>query len=77
MLFNYQNIHIELSSKCVLKCPRCPRTELLLDTLNQEVSLEEFKVGFPISTLSKIKHILFCGDIGDPIYATEFLEIVE
>jgi len=76
MLFNYQNIHIELSSKCVLKCPRCPRTELSLGTLNQDVSLEEFKVGFPISTLSKIKHILFCGDIGDPIYATDFLSIV-
>lgn len=76
MLFNYQTVHIELSSKCVLKCPRCPRTELAPKTLNQEVSLSEFKVGFPVETLDKIKHILFCGDIGDPIYATDFLDIV-
>jgi MoaA/NifB/PqqE/SkfB family radical SAM enzyme len=76
-LFNYKTVHLELSSKCVLKCPRCPRTELKLDTLNQEVTLRDFKSGFPTNTLSKIENFVFCGDIGDPIYATEFLEIVE
>jgi len=77
MLFNYKTIHLELSSKCVLKCPRCPRTELDLDRLNQEVSLDEFKSGFPIEILSEIENFIFCGDIGDPIYATEFLEVIE
>ena len=76
-MFNYKTVHVELSSKCVLKCPRCPRTELALDRLNQEITLEEFKSGFPIDTLNQIEHFIFCGDIGDPIYATEFLEIVE
>lgn len=76
-LFNYRTVHLELSSKCVLKCPRCPRTELKLDTLNQEVTLADFKSGFPTDTLGKIENFVFCGDIGDPIYATEFLEIVE
>jgi MoaA/NifB/PqqE/SkfB family radical SAM enzyme len=27
--------------------------------------------------MAKIEHFLFCGSIGDPIYATEFLEIIE
>lgn len=76
-LFNYKSVHLEISSKCVLKCPRCPRTELDLDTLNQEVTLSDFKSGFPVDTINKIEHFIFCGDIGDPIYATEFLEIVE
>jgi len=76
-MFNYKTVHVEVSSKCVLKCPRCPRTELDLDRLNQEMSLQEFKSGFPVDTLNKIEHFIFCGDIGDPIYATEFLEIVE
>jgi MoaA/NifB/PqqE/SkfB family radical SAM enzyme len=75
-LFSYQTVHIELSSKCVLKCPRCPRTELAFDTINQEVSLQDFIKGFPASTLDSIEQLLFCGDIGDPIYATEFLDIV-
>jgi MoaA/NifB/PqqE/SkfB family radical SAM enzyme len=76
-LFNYKTVHVELSSKCVLKCPRCPRTELQLDRLTQEITLGEFKSGFPVDVLSKIEHFIFCGDIGDPIYATEFLEIIE
>ena len=76
-LFNYKTIHLELSSKCVLKCPRCPRTELQLDRANQEITLNEFKLGFPVEVLPNIEHFIFCGDIGDPIYATEFLEIVE
>jgi len=61
----------------VLKCPRCPRTELNLDSLNQEITLADFKSGFPIDTISKIETFLFCGDIGDPIYATDFLKIIE
>jgi MoaA/NifB/PqqE/SkfB family radical SAM enzyme len=61
----------------VLKCPRCPRTELKLDRLNQEITLADFKSGFPVDVLNQIEHFIFCGDIGDPIYATEFLEIVE
>jgi MoaA/NifB/PqqE/SkfB family radical SAM enzyme len=46
-------------------------------TLNQEFSIEEFKIAFPPETLMNVKKIIFCGDIGDPIYATDFLEIVE
>jgi MoaA/NifB/PqqE/SkfB family radical SAM enzyme len=76
-LLNYRTVHLELSSKCVLKCPRCPRTELNLDRLNQEITLADFKSGFPVDVLNQIEHFIFCGDIGDPIYATEFLEIVE
>jgi len=70
-------VHVELSSKCVLKCPRCPRTELQLDRLNQEITLDEFKLGFPADVLRQIEHFIFCGDVGDPIYNTEFLEIIE
>ena len=76
-MLNYKSVHLELSSKCVLKCPRCPRTELDLDRVNQEITYDDFKLGFPADTLNQIEHFIFCGDIGDPIYATEFLEIVE
>lgn len=77
-LFNLEELHIELSSKCTLKCPRCPRTELDQDSLNREFSLVQFQTAFPISLLkNNVKRILFCGDIGDPIYATQFLQIIK
>ena len=76
-LFSTQDLHIEVSSKCTLKCPRCPRTELDPEGLNREFSIAEFKAAFPIDQLKAVRKIVFCGDIGDPIYATDFLEIVE
>ena len=79
-MFDYSEIHIEISSRCILKCPRCPRTELsteLKDVLNQDYSLAEFCTIFPPEILKDIKSILFCGDKGDPIYARNFLGIVE
>lgn len=75
MLFNYQNIHVELSSKCTLKCPRCPRTELHPDSLNKEISISDFMYAFPADILKNIKKFLFCGDIGDPIYAKDLVAI--
>ena len=79
-LFNTKEFHIELSSRCVLKCPRCPRTELskeFKDILNLDYSLEDFKRIWTPEILRNTNRILFCGDKGDPIYAKEFLEIVE
>lgn len=75
--FNLDIVQVEVSSKCTLKCPRCPRTELSLPWLNEEISLEEFKHIFPPDILNRIKFLLFCGHTGDPIYAKQFLDIVE
>jgi MoaA/NifB/PqqE/SkfB family radical SAM enzyme len=77
-VFDLTHLHVEVSSKCVLKCPRCPRTELKEDhpQINRDYSLVEFQEIFHQDVLPQIKYLSFCGDIGDPIYATDFLEIV-
>lgn len=71
--------HFEVSGKCTLKCPRCPRNESLpVPWLNKELDLNFFKKNLDFDLLkNQIKRITFCGDIGDPIYASEFLDIVE
>jgi len=69
--------HFEISSKCTLKCPRCPRTEFKDSIeLNRDISLEFFK-SFMTEDLLKnqVKRITMCGDIGDPIYNKEYLDI--
>lgn len=78
-MFDIAHLHVEVSSKCVLKCPRCPRTELKEDhpQINRDYSLNDFCSIFSRTVLEKIKYLNFCGDIGDPIYATDFLSIVE
>ncbi len=77
MLLNPSILHIELTSRCVLKCPRCPRTELDLDYLNQEISINEFQRIFPVEALTLVKRMIFCGHTGDPIYANSLIPVVE
>lgn len=69
--------HIEISAKCTLKCPRCPRTELPATSwTNDEFTLEEFSQAFtPQFIKENVKRFTFCGDIGDPIYCKDFLLI--
>jgi MoaA/NifB/PqqE/SkfB family radical SAM enzyme len=71
--------HFEVSGKCTLKCPRCPRNDAQpVPWLNKELTLEFFKRTLSPELLqTTVKRITMCGDIGDPIYASEYLEIVE
>ena len=69
--------HIENSSICSLRCPRCPRSEIP-NTLEQtSLPVEFFRRNFDQSMLQNVLQISFCGDDGDPIYGKEFLETVE
>jgi MoaA/NifB/PqqE/SkfB family radical SAM enzyme len=46
--------------------------------MNKELNLDFFKkLLTPDLLKSTVKRITFCGDIGDPIYASEYLDIVE
>jgi MoaA/NifB/PqqE/SkfB family radical SAM enzyme len=76
--FNFTHVHLEVSSKCALRCPRCPRTEHPeTPWLNQQLSLADVKMILPEWLLSEhVKRVTICGDVGDPIYNTQFIEIV-
>jgi MoaA/NifB/PqqE/SkfB family radical SAM enzyme len=71
--------HFEVSGKCTLKCPRCPRNDATpVPWLNKELDLEFFKKTLTPDLLrNQVRRITMCGDIGDPIYASEYLDIVE
>lgn len=70
--------HIEPSSKCSLKCPRCPRQEYPdISWMQKEISLQEFKRVFSADILDQTQRFTMCGDVGDPIYAKDYIEIIE
>lgn len=69
--------HIEPSSICTLKCPRCPRAEVPETLLNKWLSLDFFKERIGEEVVKSIQKITFCGNDGDPIYCKEFIEICE
>jgi MoaA/NifB/PqqE/SkfB family radical SAM enzyme len=75
MMLAWDHWHIEPSSICTLKCPRCPRAEVPDSLLNQQLTLNFFKNQVGADTIKQIKKITFCGNDGDPIYCKDFLNI--
>lgn len=77
-LWQLYHWHFEISGKCTLKCPRCPRNDTEpVPWLNKEIDLPLFQHILPPDLLANhVKRITMCGDIGDPIYASQFVEIV-
>ena len=71
--------HFEVSGKCTLKCPRCPRNDTApVPWINRELTLDFFQRTLTPELLRHtVKRITMCGDVGDPIYASEYLDIVE
>lgn len=68
--------HIELCSKCSLRCPRCSRQEVPHGLVNRELSLEWFEQNFTGRLMKDVRKLTFCGDDGDPIYAKDLLRIL-
>lgn len=70
--------HFEVSGKCTLKCPRCPRNEAdPVPWINKELNLDFFKnLLTPELLKNTVRRITMCGDVGDPIYASEYLDII-
>jgi len=76
--FQFYHWHLEPSSRCTLRCPRCPREEMQKDIpwLNKDLTLELFKKVFDENMLkNRVKRITMCGDVGDPIYCHDYLDI--
>lgn len=72
------SLHIEPTTRCTLKCPRCPRTQMI-DTFGKkslpiiDLNIDDF-INFIDIPIDKI---VMCGNYGDPIYHTDFIELVQ
>ncbi len=77
--WQYYHWHLEPSAVCALKCPRCPRVEHPnTPWLNKNMSLDFFKSFMTEDMLrNNVKRITMCGDVGDPIYCPDYLDIYE
>jgi MoaA/NifB/PqqE/SkfB family radical SAM enzyme len=79
MAINWQfyHWHLEPSAICTLRCPRCPRTEHP-DTpwLNHSMTLDFVRKFFTEDMLrNQVRRVTMCGDVGDPIYCKEYIDI--
>lgn len=71
------HFHIEISSKCTLRCPRCARQEVPDTLVNTELDLDFFQRNFTSEFVQgHVEKITFCGDDGDPIYAHDLIPVI-
>jgi len=79
MINDPPSIEIELTSRCTLFCPECPRTK----DAKQEEHLWNFGelsidlVEQLLKNTPGTRNIIFSGGYGDPIYHSKFIEIME
>jgi len=67
-----KNIKIELTSKCFQSCSKCPRTLLKGQYNELDLSLEHIQ-----SVINAEPNMItLMGNLGDPIYHSEFPAIV-
>jgi MoaA/NifB/PqqE/SkfB family radical SAM enzyme len=74
-----QTIHFEITDKCNASCPQCGRNKLggVANPYlkNTELSLKQVQAILPEHFARKIKRLYMCGNYGDPIVATDTLEV--
>jgi MoaA/NifB/PqqE/SkfB family radical SAM enzyme len=76
-MLRWDHWHIEPSSICALRCPRCPRAELSESLLNRQLTLDFFQSQLGADVVSQIRKITFCGNDGDPIYCRDLVSICQ
>lgn len=75
------NLHLELTNRCTLKCPACPRTqwqELLKKTVTkQDLDFRDLANFLDCEQGHKIQEFIVCGDYGDVIYYPQLFEFLD
>src|SRR4051794_31873359 len=69
-------LHIELTSRCTLACPRCARTLNPAELSIQDLPLEIIGRSINKHAFPKLKSVLLCGSYGDPIYHRQFHDVI-
>lgn len=69
------NFHIEPTSKCTLECPLCDRT-WFYETFKKR-SLHEIDVDDVVNFVGTGADVSMCGNNGDPIYHSRFLDLCQ
>lgn len=72
-------VHVEASSKCNAWCPACPRNKkgygLVDGLIEQDLGTDQFSA--VLEQLPSLHGVQFCGNLGDPIAASNIVNLVE
>ena len=74
-------LHIEVTNRCTLECPACPRTTwkniLKRPVEKADLDIDSFEKFLDCKGGKKIERLLLCGDYGDCIYYPHLFEFIQ
>lgn len=76
-------VHLEITQRCNAACPMCDRNEnggavnQHIRGNEQELSLQDCMDIFPPEFIKQLNVMYMCGNLGDPISATDTLEVMK
>lgn len=71
------NTHLELSTRCTLQCPKCPRTKALDIKTKLFIGDVSFERAIETIDAADNQRIQLCGSYGDPIFYPRLKDIVK
>lgn len=74
LLYNPLVIQLDITTKCNLACPNCPRTVLSEDDRDKDMSLDSFQKISPF--LSSVKDLCLFG-VGEPLMSSLFWPVLK
>jgi MoaA/NifB/PqqE/SkfB family radical SAM enzyme len=72
-----RDLHLELTSRCTLRCPRCQRTSDPERLAIADLPLEIVRASMTRQSFPDLRFINMCGNYGDAIYHPRFHDIME
>jgi len=71
-------LHVEATTRCTLACPRCERTTFMERFGKKNFKIQDLDINaFKNFVDIPLDEITFCGNLGDAIYHSNFLELVK
>lgn len=67
-----RTLHLEITSRCTLGCPRCQRTADPEELRVDDVSLAVLRRTITRDAFPDLAYVNLCGNYGDPIYHRQF-----
>lgn len=79
-MIDFEELELELSSKCNAACPLCPREisyiKTKLNKVTNEITLDKLKSWLPLDFVKTLKKVVFKGTFSEPVIARDFYQIV-
>ena len=72
-----EDVHIDLSHRCPLQCPRCQRQMWYSGRFYDKVIGSDLPMRTIQMLVNKFKFISFNGQLSDPIHYPKFIEVLE